>query len=109
MQREQGIGLERSASSVPSRQRVMPARQTKCTTGVPSRRRAQEASREKAAFRLIPRMRVEALKKITGLPAGAGARRETPSARRNVRQSCLKLAEAVWSLRRKRAGREGAI
>jgi len=46
-------------------------------------------------------MRVEALKKITGLPVPFApmAARATFPAKRAVRQSFKRLAEAVWNLR----------
>ena len=61
-----GGGWLKSSRSVPSTQWLMPASQAKCTTGTPASRTAQDVTSEKAAFRLKPLKRVEALKKTTG-------------------------------------------
>jgi hypothetical protein len=52
---------------VPKTQRLIPLLQAKRTTGTPAICNPRLASSEKAAFRLIPVRRVEALKKATGL------------------------------------------
>src|SRR5512135_525660 len=70
MQALQGGRALKSSSLVPCTQRLIPARQTKCTTGVPERRTAQLARSENAAFWLNPSRRVEALKNATGACPG---------------------------------------
>ena len=67
MHSRQGGGADGSSRLVPSTQGLIADRQAKWITGTPCRRRAQEVSSEKAAFRLSPDRRVEALKKTTGL------------------------------------------
>ena len=63
----QGGALDGSLRSVPKTQRLIPALQANRTTGMPAICSPRLASREKAAFKLMPVRRVEALKKATGL------------------------------------------
>jgi hypothetical protein len=57
---------------VPRMHWLMPASQAKWTTGTPASCNPREVIKEKPAFRLIPVMRVEALKNATG-PEGSWA------------------------------------
>src|SRR5512133_3492848 len=74
MHSRQGGGADGFSRSVPRTQGPIDEWQTKWITGTPCRRRDQAESSEKAALRLRPDRRVDALKKTTGRdpPVGEG-------------------------------------